>query len=69
MTGLSHLKGELLEAQGEIDVGDDDIGVQLEPSWSEVQDAVDTVFNETIGNPLSGIRWNRDDSKPDTTVF
>lgn len=69
MTGLGDLKGELLETQGEVDIGDNDTGVQLEPSRSEVENAVDAVFNETIGNLLGGIRWNRDDSKPDTTVF
>lgn len=69
MTGLGDLKGELLETQGEVDIGDNDAGVQLESSRSEVEDAVDAVFNETIGNLLGRIRWNRDDSKPDTTVF
>ena len=69
MAGLGDLKGELLETQGEVDVGDNDAGFQLEPSRSEIENAVDAVFNETIGNLLGCIRRNRDDSKPDTAVF
>lgn len=69
MTGLRDLKGQLFETQGEIDVGHNDVGAQLETPRSEVEDTVDAVFNETIGDTLCGIRWHRDDSQSDTTVF
>ena len=68
VTGLRDLESELLETQGEIDIGDDDVRVQLETTRCEVENPVDAVLDESIGNLLSRVGWHRDDAQPDTAV-
>ena len=69
VAGLGDLEGELFQAQGEIDIGNNHAWVQLETAWGEVENSVDAIGDESIGHALSGIGRNSDDTQPDPTVL